>query len=90
MLYIKFEQNLAQTSFLEYWNPKSANGEIALTNSSHASCQSLQKIMYMVAVLIWHFKQNVILYYIKWHFKKCHILSLKNDIYNVALYIILF
>jgi len=26
---------------------------------------ALQKIMYMVAVLIWHFKKNVILYFIK-------------------------
>ena len=28
------------------------------------------------------FQKNVILYCIKRHFKKCHILSLKNDIYR--------
>ena len=41
-----------------------------------------KKIMYVVAVLIWHFKKSVVLYYIKRHFNEYHILSLKNDIYK--------
>jgi len=42
---------------------------------------TLQKIMYVVVVLVWHFKK-LSYYCISQYFNDCHILSSKNDIYN--------